>query len=724
MSWFSGKDIYTAGVAATSLVDEIPDPIADGIKRAVLQDKPVMPFIMDAIIGGFNVAIDNFYREGDTTYSRGLPLGNIHAGNVVEEDVVDVLEGIIGEPIVLDSVIIDVPSQDHVVRAKLQTTHNLDNSTNILDSDPNYVSEGDDLNHYYYETLNEILGRQRIPTTFAVIHYETKVRIGKGGYTQGTAEYKIEIDTSDIDYKGDYYSVIYHTVANPDRELFWYYRVGQGTYPGLDSSGQDVDAAKEFVADFFPIVPIYINKVPLTDSKYDGTAIQYDTERLLGYLSLDLTQLVDGIQSPENAEGAENIDDVFINISVDIVTDNPYSIEYLYLFFKRLSVRSTINESRYNAWFNATTGKDDLTNAITIEDKEYNMALTYNFIRDDIIEGNVQEVGTYSSEVTLKPDAEKSYRAGRARFLKSYFPRSYITFIYQYSETHYRRIQVHGLQHITKVHDKADLVKKNLESAVAEDKGLYVPVDRAMVEAAFPPNLQQEIYYDGLTLVFYALEKTHVDWYETAAFANLLQFVLIVVAIVTYQPQLAGLTLLEAAVVILESVAIAYAIDFALEKVVDFLGEDLAFLSAVVALVYTAYKVYTGQGLSGTPSAQYALAYANAAFTGITELVTDELKLIQEESEEILELYTDFQEELENAKSGLDTQGEVDPLWITSESSLTMYSETPTNFYTRTVHAKNPGALTLDGISNYADNTLQLPTIDDTINMITRSRTV
>ena len=80
---------------------------------------------------------------------------------------------------------------------------------------------------------------------------------------------------------------------------------------------------------------------------------------------------------------------------------------------------------------------------------------------------------------------------------------------------------------------------------------------------------------------------------------------------------------------------------------------------------------------------------------------------LMEEMASFTEWRTEAEKELSDANKLLENSSHLSP--------ITIFGESPDDFYNRTVHSGNVGVISIGAISSYVDNALRLPKLNDSI---------
>ena len=418
-----------------------------------------------------------------------------------------------------------------------------------------------------------------------------------------------------------------------------------------------------------------------------ATEAYITTKKLLNTIGLDIDELTDAIKE---SPSITDIYSAYVTLSIDIATELPESILYLFKFFRELAFLSTITKEAYEAgvgagsffsWFNPA-------NSFTVNESVFNKQISYSYVDLEIIDGVFGNVG----------DVEK-VRTGSLCILK-----------HQISEVQYEVIEIKNLRSRTIIGGEVPEVTSQI----------LIPLKFDIVQSL--NNFDEEkVLLDSIHLCIYAYHEEEIEWYQSSFFKFLLIAGSIFIAVFTGQYELVGLALSGAAAgsywlligLITEILAIV-AINYTILWLAEELGLDIT--AALLIISYVTFTVYTG-GL-GTGEMAY-LPFAEGMLKAASSIIMIEAQEIQLELEELKyeseifdEELQNRQEELENARDLLGSENYAfDPLFILNIGIYFDPKETPDTFYERTLNF-DPGSLTLEAVDVYVEAALTLPKVD------------
>jgi len=667
VGWFSDSTEKYVQVSNSKLFDpeDFPNTLRDAISTAIFGNEDIVTHLQLASLTNFSAKGRSYLNYGENKYYRGLPTSTSSFYDVDDQAVIDVIEAIEGGPITLLTASIVTVVQDYEGYEYLQDTYGWSEKVNELtEGGTVYNLRGVD---YYFKESCDDEENPECSTPPARFKFRLEEKLNPGNF------YDLYVDHSEG--YGQRYNISYHLDSNPaDDVVYWTYIISEGTYPTLD-------APPPFAIDgtFYPIAVIRngwrnVNKIP-------GSNEAIQTTRLLDKIQLDLDLLTDAIMENPNAA---DVYSAFITLSLDMSTEVPESIFYLYKFFRELSFVSTITKEAYES---GSGGWFWYGNNFTVHEATFNKQISYSYV--DLITvnavfgnvGDVQKEKTDSNDWIIK---------------------------HQISETHYEQLEI-----------------KNLTSQTVI-AGEYEWTDTVLIPLKFETlqelnNLNEEIVLlDSLHLCIYAYHEEEVAWYVNNPFFD---FLLIVAAIaITIYSAGTATTLFKAialaigtgnyviAVLLIGKIFLAIAINYAILWIAGELTGIGRIIFLVLAYFYLPINLGgAGGSVQGLPFAEAALRFTSSILQVEVEDIQVELKELQYETEEFDAELQSRQEELETARDLLGSENYAfDPLFILDIGIYYVPNESPEGFYERTLNF-DPGSITLEAVDLYVDAALKLP---------------
>jgi len=704
--------IVSAATAASPLIDEQENLIAEGVLSAVLASSSIPNSILVKQLKGFGAQADAMYRYGiaEDGFINGIPEGDQLTVNNMDTTVVEaVIESFVGEPVTVTKGTIGLALPSYVVFQHMEDTgQNYDYDTYIVTNPPMSIGktiyvDATTLNDVYDPTVNTGVGIIEEGTILIPYYYYKTV--SDGGGRGGTRTIRMfqnrTVNVSHLNATSpEFYNIEYYIVSDVTRrERYWTYNPASNVYPILPPA-----EVSEYSAPFFPIVPLRTNKVNTVDSG-DPVLISSCT-KALDYISVNIDSVTESLNT--NPE-IDDVDDAFITFSVNLNTENQPAMEYLRLFFHTAMTTSNYTKRGYDEWLvylnslsqnnQATYGPD--ANQIYIHDKEFNLRLYYYYIDEVFLAGSIGEIGTITKEVQqhahISWGRTISGRGGASGLVDT----NLLIFRKQIDSSTYSQLTIQGLKHVTHIHRNANYVLKTLYTSLdLTDEGFIIPVNRDLIKT-FSSAEETAIYSDSLRILIYAIHYTDIKWYQSEAYAPVFIIIAAIIFIFTFDPEAFGW---YAALVYL---AKAYAIKYILSYLVEEIGGEAALILAAIITIVSMYYGVTGS-MSDMPWAQELMMAVTALIQNVNEITQQGFAELKDETTEFLQSAEDKEEELASANELLGESG-INPFTVMRGVPVFNPNETPDDYYTRTIHTTNPGVVSLDVISNYVTNSLQLP---------------
>lgn len=696
-------------IITVPLVEDAPNPAQDAIVQAIIQDRDVTEVLLEFSLTSFDKAAEKYFNYGRDTFTNGLPESTLSDGVIDRATVRKLLTGIEGEAVAIVFAEMGVPSVDFISFEYLQINQNYDPTTKLVGT----PSFGSAYPVYFHDSKFEGVGQVEI--TFREGHPNPN------DDTYVSVTYPItNLDINDI-----YYHVTYYKISDPLTPfIYWTYNTSLGLHPTLDSL-----LAQTPESTYFPIVPIRTNKVNLIDVPGD---LRDTSEHMLDFMTIDLANITTSIVgNPDIAD----IDDVYLMYGVNIQSTVPATMDYLWNFFHGLSFNTRASRESFGEWQNTRNKSSPVplvANRLNIEDGEAKFVILYNYITVNLVTGVIGSIGDVTRENIFRDnmgfyDERENWNTVNAlpnQVTSRVISNSSMVLRKQVSEDTYIEIDINGLNQISWVYQDYTVVR-NLEDSMSADMEFFIPLNHATLNSFTNfSKTRSEVLYDSLKLVFHAVVLTKLAWYQTSAFKFLVVVVLVVVSLVTLQPQLATIVsafdvgLTAGLWVALEILAESYVVGLTAEAIVSELlkhvDSEIALALAVVVTIIT--MVYAKKGPSALPWADEILRASQAVIKGVATKTQEDLRDLLEDTAEFLKDVEEKQEEIDAANDLLGSSI-IDPLLIIENNPIFLENETPFDFYQRTTHNTNPGVRSLDAIENFVSGALKLPDTIDLTNL-------
>jgi hypothetical protein len=511
-----------------------------------------------------------------------------------------------------------------------------------------------------------------------------------------------------------------------DRTKAWIYDPRSNTYPVLA-----LGSGATLTSEFYPIVPFRLANRDLTHEDYRDEETYKTSKKLLKYLGLSLDDIAENIN--ENPSVGD-IDNAYITFGVPIDTESKEGNKYLALFFDHMAGYSKYKKSHYDkalnpdpVWVDTSEkgnssgywedGKQTLppVNTVTIRDASLDLTLAYHYVEMSVHTGVKTKVKKVIKEIDIKTDGSISSTtyAGAIRAIlgsATTYSRSTVTFYHQLDADTYKKIVVHGPVIINNIYKNKEVIT-DLADAMDEDNGSFiVPLHN--------PTLQKltvleraDFYKVSVNLIFNSYDIVKTKWYQTGFFQFVVLVIGVIIAIVTYQPQFIAAAAAGTAAVLILIAQIAFqylAMRELLEYAIEELGLGTVMIFVIAYSLYTADYSKMADALKAMPMVARLLTVVSAAGQVYGAYVSNEVNGISEELSGLQDYDKEFQKAVKAANELLDFSGIIDPMAFVEATRINL-SETPSQFYLRTVHAGNVGEVAIQSITNFVPLMLQLP---------------
>jgi hypothetical protein len=777
MGLFSSKKRTYVNTTVSRVMKDslVPTPVNTGVFRAIVGNHDIVDSIQDEIIStvGFKTnALYSYAKYGN--YTRGLPQHTFISSAMGTDIVKSVIENQVGSDVTIVYSVLNGYNHIHRGFKELTDNYGYNHTTNQIDDlttskgykvyleavigvvdtrviasdDPDVVTEFTPPNTLDLKNWEISPNDRHTPwdnpskgsSNWVLAEEDDKVIIVYAYLDEVTQEIVREeitfnLDTEGVDSDADYYQAKYYTLDTNNQKIVGYftYLDQTGLYPLLDTV-TDLKESNE-PSSFMPMVLFRSNKRNLTAENLQESEHYLSTKKLLEKVNIDYQGMSDSIH--ENPD-IEKIQQAALIWAVPMSTENELEIKYLYSFFNWLyetdpnkSPQLQLTGRPSSGFFDAFSGYGIQQRSIHISEADMNLTLAYDGIASRVEANVIGDVGTIT-KVTTTEDMSYNYSetvrfrsAGgysvKERQVTKILPVKVVTFTKQVSPGLVRIIRVAELELSSNVHG---IYVSTI--AMNNDENLLIPINRELMEDSLSFLERNIVYARGMHFIFNSTITVKTRWYESTIFSAILTIVaivLLVISIGTSGPVSTALAALAAgtativAVIyaILIQVAIRLAIAYGLKRVAELAGPEIALIIAIIAITvgfttdqtWSANLLAGGMGLADASSAEYA-------------------SLAAEYSMERSEFIDSAQKELDalaEVAESMEINTPLDPLEMVGSVPITLYGEQPEDYFNRTIHAGNIGTLGFEMVHSYADVSLRLPTIDETLKGFNNDRT-
>ena len=542
------------------------------------------------------------------------------------------------------------------------------------------------------------------PNTFAYyVHEETYTEIWAN---DGVEDYLHVVVPVDVLTHNEHY--VEFTIRRLTPELTGYTESILGTYVWVYNESSNIIPALHILdvtpisESIYPTIPIRIDG---QDYAEEGTGLETsaDIKKMLGYLSIDPLDIIDGIKdNPDEGD----IDDVFIGFGISITGEDEYNIAGLAHTFSRLYIFNPLTESL----FTSTNTRQSLT----IEEAGFKNTISYNFIRSEILVGSPGYTRSFTSGDPITVCVPNPIFADWGVT----GPNTICTVIGSSNEyvftrpivgsNTYERITVQGLT------SKHTMIVPGFGERVTQfegdEDGLVVPLLREVL-TSIPRRLRDDLIFGSLHLYVYSYQIIKLKWYQTGIFKVLISVIGITLAVFTYGSSLAAafsVSTVAGALAIAQILAVTLLVDYAVQWLVQEVGGTLAVILAIATSLVTA----NFSTMSVTINTSWYSLFSSAVKVYGT-YINVELEKVTEEQAAFESEYESRQEQIDAATDLLDWGTTIDLLDLGEYRSLpnVYVNEEPKEFYARTTEVVDLPEISNNMVTLYYEAQLELPKV-------------
>lgn len=764
MGIFGSSTKTTVGTSVSRVIpnDQLPDALLEGMTRYLTSDEDdggadgqMMEQVMDSLASSIGVRANRMYNFGKDHYLYGLPSGQVFSSFAGRQASKTVLESLTGGAVTLSYYHFGPLNNMHVAWKKLTEDFGYDYTTNeivgkripvpgqvgipvylkdmqlvVTEATLDEASNGS-LDQWgtppnsgttpEKKYMNVVAGTQQGATPFAVdpqalvdhvivtVCWEVQEPVSPSSTLTHPV---VKFDTFTIALTGYDFTADWHQAKYVDHNNhtgYWVYRHGSGDV-SLDSI---YDVAYADTGHFFPWVYLRYAKTPQNQDK--ASQGYMDTKRIMKMVNMDADHIIDSVhQNPD----INDVEQAMMVMAVPADTSNPIEQRYLFDFFSGLYEQSKEDASQYT---NTATNTADYgimgkllaggpglnKSSIVIQDKRFKMALNWRNIVKRRVAGSIGPKGTYAGGANSVPSSVSVPSLGGGNVTwdttskRHWYQHQLTKDVYEEVQIFELKLTYHIFEQYTTTGDESDEI-------------LLIPVDMSLA-SGYTITEREVLYSRALHYVFNSRVVTKLKWYQTGLFRDIMLAVAIVVTVMSIGSAWETIALAMATTVTLNVVLLVMlqqAIKYLLLKIafklfVRAFGEKVAFIVAVVAAITATYMAIDAGGLDGAPWASDLLSVS----TGLTKAIGTDL---QNDFQDLLGQQTEFERYIKEQTKTLEAKQD---LLNHNEflAPLVVFGESPHDFFQRTVHSGNIGAIGMDAITSFVDVALTLPTISDTL---------
>jgi len=718
-------------------------PYQQAVVGALFKDENIAGTLMNVNVNGFSKNVHQFFNYAKNTYTLGLPSGHLPDGislntSAIANRINEELGGsriIIVENGVYTNMtpLLAMFPYLHTVRGYNATTEKISiPPTDIIWNFP-WVRALGQLRQLVVPTEVKLYRVDLNPDglTAAITYnlykeeYVIQYSGDDSGYNYGSVTipvmtfYKRHVenvaipDLETITWEGECLSVFYKEYNSSGSIIQgstpWIYKVYTNLYPEL------AKAANTLTDDeYLPVVPLRFNNVDLV--KPNQGDLYVTSKALLQKLKLDIHQIADKINA--NPDVGE-IDHAYVMFGIDLQTEHKGSLRYLHDYFHQLWSLAVVDESDFitNIGTVPHYGANNLngfgifrpnTVASNSSFKEHglNLSVSFDYITSQYLPGSVgngrpntivKELSTYDVDVHTGYYSTDDTGYNPVEIIETY-TRGVLYLYRQVEPNLIHKIGVHNLAVTNLIYGgHGKTVYASLLDVIRDDDehNLVIPVQYDLMMRMSVQD-RNAILADSLIVVVNSVVKVRTKWYESSWFKFLIIVVAIVITIYTGQAWVLELAAtigsgayVAAAIMVLKAIAIAVAIDYAVNWLVDTFGPKLGIIGSM--LMVAAAIITKNVGALFELTAEFTLQLTAYMLQIATALISSANEFLLEEGQKITNEYADFSkkledryEELKTAQELLDIGADINPLLFTRPARYKIImNEYPNAFYAR-----------------------------------------
>jgi len=754
MGLFSSKKKYVVNVTVQPIFeeDQIPTSALNGIVKAIMQDTDIVPSMLEELTGSMGIrAMTGMHNTQNRPYDVGIPSAQIATYIQAKDQVIAAIQANIGRAINVEYYYMGPLNSAHFgwqychdALGYNATTNELtaltastgypcylsDMVATYLRADYDWMLETDDtgmltqmgpsprsgyrpsapfnilssMGQYAEQPAFEV--SDVATEDFVTIQYEFKDANGTF-VTRG-----LTVSMAAYDNTEDFHMCRYTDTTG--KTGFFTYQHGAGTYPSIDLAYVFED--NQF-GTYFPWVYFRHSGRDVYNVETQESINQM--KAWCNTLGVNFDKLHEAVHEDPDVSDVEQS---LLMMAVNPGRQNAACQEYLFKHFTLLhanalsqSVLDPTLEGKLEAF---TSSPSQLQH---IRDKRFAMSLQFSGITKRRLPGVIGKRGSYKSEYGIMSQDSQTYLTQTSTGTgteNAMAEQPGWKYQYQVTDAIYEEVIVYGLRSRYEVHRKKGF------AAGKKAPELLVPLDSQIVQTMSVPAREQ-LLCRALTMMVNTLIVIKQPWYASSAFRIVILIVAIVITVVTggtaWQGIVAAASLGAVALTIMLVTLIVQAVvvSFAVKLFVRLVGPKFALLVALVAVLYGNTKAAASQ-----LTAPWAESLIKVGTSLVSEAATVSQQQIAAGIESIVEDAQAFSawaaEQLDGLGDKMQALG-LNPAIVGFNSfdvvkmgPQTVLGESPSDYYSRTVHAGNIGVLSFDMTENFVALQTQLPTFNQT----------
>lgn len=775
------KYVYGGDVAAQQILDSDsrPDYILNSILDGIIRNpEPSISIrypvgsIPASLTAGFSdnyaTKVDQYYRYGLTQHQDSIPsnIDSYYPTYVDEESddtndgPPDALQGILdtlaGETIVISWYYYGLPSTLLLFNLAINNSALVEQHTAAVGRSQGRfreISTGDLYVPNLYSHVGTTLTITANPTYYFQSDNENHEQSGWRISEHIIKEFIFSsADINAIDSTDNLHQARYYLVSTRASSYFHYNEV-DNTYPALNGTRE-----LDITSGSYPYAMLIDagNKVSEGAMGEDYLA---QTDGLLKTVDLTLDLLMEGLENPDDPQSIKDVSHAFVVYAVNVNTDSPELLAYLYEHYRAYYYQQTathdfthsnwvtnhasdsrtggfsgqhfysnrIRFSAFQRWMRLTEKTGLVTDTFAaFSSAELDTLHPYVSEIDPNNNGSVNSTETFAGSGVFVPIGLVTKQVVQGiNYGSQWGPDGshqstthYYVIRKQLTLTTYVEIVIMGLGLYTRVDGFAsqnDLTRVTVVNYLDEvDTGkIFIPLSVDVMQKFNAVN-QSYIFYESLTVVVHLYNRRALEWYEAPVFWKYLGIFLTIITLGTFDWSKLFDAFLETA---LKTLIKAQLLKAVFSLVVDIIGTEAAIILAAI-VSGLALSLDDKELLFDLIDAESLMLGATSLMAATDQVIADGFLELAEEKADYEKLVESRQEELDAMNDMIDDGSGLNIFNLVTRVAIPPYSESPSDFYNRSVHITNPGVLSLDNIDFYVKGLLALPTtnpLDDTM---------
>lgn len=754
MGLFSSKKKYIVNVTTQAIFeeDQIPTSALNGIIKGILQDNELVGSMLDELSGSMGIrAMTGFANTQKRAYDVGIPSGQVATYIQAKDQVIAAIQANIGQLIDVEYYYMGPLNSMHygwqhcfdalgynaetneLTVLSASTGHKCylaDMIATYLRADYDWMVQTNDMgmldqlgpsprSGYRPSAPFNILssmGQYAAQPAYEVsdvatddyitIQYEFQDENGTF-QTRG-----MTVSMAAFDNTSDFHMCRYKDTTG--KTGFFTYLHGSGTYPSIDLAYALED---DVLGTYFPWAYFRLQGEDVYEVENKQSVDQM--RAWCDTLGVSFDKLHEGVHSDPDVDDVEQS---ILMMAINPGRQNQACQEYLFKHFSVLHANS-LSQSQLNP---TLTGRlEAFTSSPSqmqyIRDNRFAMSLQFSGITKRRLAGKVGKRGEYKSKFAVMSQDNQAYLTqtpGGVGVGSAASSQPGWVYQYQVADAVYEEVIVYGLRSNYEVHRKKGF------SAGEDSPNLLIPIDAAIVKTISVPAREQ-LLCRALTMMVNTVVVVTSPWYASSGF----RFVLLIVAVVitifsagsAWQSIVAAAALGSSALIItvLTIIIQAVVVSLGIKLFVKVAGPKFALIVALAAVIY---------GNSSAASSALSSTWAESLVKVGTALVSQAAKVSQEQIaagiEDIVDDATAFsawaQDQLDGLGDKMKELGLIPAIVglgafdVVKMGPQLVLGESPSDYYSRTVHAGNIGILGIEMTESYVAVQTQLPTFKQT----------